>query len=83
MKTLILQLRKIVSFKNSNLSLNLKSKKNLLVYRDLCREKEILEQVPDKQTTEITVKLLAQGKSKEQDFKKRKKVKMKQSFDLN
>ena len=59
----------IVSLKNSKLSLNLKSKKNLLVYRDLCREKEILEQVPDKQTTEITVKLLAQGKSKEQDFK--------------
>lgn len=40
-----------------------------MVYRDLCREKEKLEQVPDKQTTEITVKLLAQGKSKEQDFK--------------
>ena len=75
MKTLILQLRKIVSFKNSNLSLNLKSKKNLLVYRDLCREKEILEQVPDKQTTEITVKLLAQGKSKEQDFKSLLKIK--------
>ena len=33
-----------------------------MVSRDLCREKEILEQIPDKQTTEITVKLLAQGK---------------------
>ncbi len=46
-----------------------------MVYRDLCREKEILEQVPDKQTTEITVKLLAQGKSKEQDFKSLLKIK--------